>query len=172
MRIIKLNIIILFFLFGSIVNASEKVYDFIDNNSYEVKYTSLRFGEQSINNFFIKEIAKYNFTNLNNTSFTFHYSIRNTIQQVSENTYSVITDLVGDKCTGDIYYKDFDISDILTPEKADFKVIVVVDGNYKTSYDFLGISLNVNKNFITEFPFEDYDNDKDYSIRIENVNFY
>ncbi|MBC8486869.1 MAG: hypothetical protein H8D45_12615 [Bacteroidetes bacterium] len=172
MEIIKLNIIILLLLLGNFAFTSDKVYDHTENNSFVIKYTSVQSGEHSINNFFIKEIAKYNLSGLYNTSFTFHYSVHNSIHETSANTFTVNTELIGEKCTGDVYYKNFDISDILMPEKADFRVVVINGDNQIESLNFKEITLNDKNMFQVEFTFEAFEKNKDYTLKLENINFY
>ena len=172
MGIIKLNILILFFLVENIAFTSDKVYDRTENNSFIVEFTSAQPGEHSINNFFIKEIAKYNLSGLYNTSFTFHYSIHNSISETSANTFTVNTELIGEKCTGDVYYKNIDISDIFMPEKADFRIVVIDENNEVESLNFKEITIDDKDMFMAEFTFEALENNKEYIIKLENINFY
>jgi hypothetical protein len=155
-----------------VANVTDKVYDRKENNSFVFEYTPHSPSENSITNFFIKEIAKYNLSAVSNTRFTFHYSIRKSIQLIAPNTFTVNTEIFGEKCTGDVYYKGFDISDILIPEKVDFQVIVVNNGNYVVSEDFMGLTLNDKNKCISTYTFESLKEDNDYSLILENVRFY
>lgn len=172
-RLIIRNIITFFacLVLAAATGANDVVYERVENNSFVFAYKSPNHTDNSINNFFIKEIAKYNFSSLYNTSFTFHYSIHKSIQQTAPNTFTVSAILVGEKCTGDIYYKNFDISDILLPEKADFKVVVIDSGNFVEIRNFENISLNDNK-FLSEFTFESLNEDKTFSLKLEDIHFY
>ena len=172
-RYILINIILFqLALFNSVANVTDKVYDRKENNSFVFEYTPHSQSENSVTNFFIKEIAKCNLSSLNNTSFTFHYSIHKNIQLVEPNTFTVSTEIFGEKCTGDIYYKGFDISDILIPEKVDFRVIVVHNDNYVVSKDFEGLTLDENNKCISTYTFESLNENNDYSLILENVRFY
>ena len=172
MRIIKLYIVILFLLMGSFAIAVNNVYEHDENHAFKFVYTLNHHNEYSVNDFFIREIARYNLSGLYNTSFTFHYSVHKRIQKVSPNTFNVFAQLVGEKCTGDIYYKDFDISDILMPEKADFNIIVIDSGNYFYSREFKEIEFDKSNTFSTEFSFETLKENKNYTLSIEDIIFY
>ncbi len=174
MRFFIANIITLVtcVLLISTVHANDIVYERVENNSFVFAYKAPDHTGNSVNNFFIKEIAKYNLLSLYNTSFTFHYSIHKSIEQTSPNTFSVNATLVGEKCTGDIFYKNFDISDILLPEKANFRVIVIDSGNYTEVRDFKNVNLGEQNRFLSEFTFESLEDDKTYSLIIEDIHFY
>jgi len=154
------------------VIGSDKVYDRSENNSYVVKYTPSTPTEREINNYFIKEIARNNFTNLNNTRFTYHYAIHKSIRKVSEFTFKVTAEISGELCTGDIFYKGFDISDILMPEKLDFKVYVINNNNYYQVKEFNEIIRNDENRFVASFLFETYDEEAEFSLDLNNINFY
>jgi hypothetical protein len=94
------------------------------------------------------------------------------IQLTSPNTFTISTDIKGQKCMGDINYKGFDISDILVPEKVDLKIILLSEGNYVTSKDFFGVALDDSNNCHIEFTYETLEENKAYSLKIENIHFY
>lgn len=171
------HILIIIILFQWVVsplvaNVTDKLYDRKENNSFVFEYAQNTPTENSITNFFIKEIAKCNLLSLSNTSFTYHYSIHKSIQLTAPNTFSVNTEIIGEKCTGDVYYKEFDISDILIPEIIDFTVIVVNNGNYVASKDFIGLTLDEKNKCVSSYTFESLNEDDDYTLLLENVHFY
>ena len=157
---------------SSFANVTDKLYDRKENNSFVFEYAEHTPVESSLTNFFIKEIAKCNLESLNNTSYTYHYSIHKSIQQVAPNTFTVNTEIIGEKCTGDVYYKDFNISDILIPEIIDFRVIVVNNGNYVVSEDFIGLTLDDKNKCISTYTFESLNEDDDYTLILDNIHFY
>ena len=167
-----ISILIQWIVFNSVANVTDKVYDRKENNSFVFEYTQHLPIEGSITNFFIKEIAKCNLTALNNTRFTYHYSIHKSIQLIAPHTFTVNTEIIGEKCTGDVYYKGFDISDILIPEIIDFRVIVVNNGNYVVSEDFNGLTLDDKNKCISTYTFESLKEDNDYTLILDNVHFY
>lgn len=159
-------------VFNSVANVTDKLYDRKENNSYVFEYSQQSLPESSMTNFFIKEIAKCNLTAVNNTRFTYHYSIHKSILLVAPHTFTVNTEIVGEKCTGDVYYKGFDISDILIPEKIDFRVIVENNKNYVVTEDFEGLTLDDKNKCITSYTFESLNEDNSYTLILDNVNFY
>ena len=172
MRIIKLNIIILFaFLIGGL-SASGKDYEWIENNEYVFKYLPSDNTDYEINNFFIREIARYNLTGLYNTHFTMHYAIHKKIKHISSNTFYVEVELQSELLTGNTTYKKFDISDILMPEKLDLVINVEKNGNYIVSKELVGISWNEDHVFHVEFTFEELDEDQDFALILEDIHFY
>ncbi|MBN2174562.1 MAG: hypothetical protein JW731_10535 [Bacteroidales bacterium] len=159
------------FITGRVVGSND-IYDHSETNSYVVKYTPSMPNEREINNFFIKEIAKNNFTSLNNTRFSYHYAIHKSIQKVADYTYKVVAEITSEYFTGDIYYKGFDISDILLPEKADLIVKIIDSNNYYLVKDYLGIKRNQENKFLISFLFESYDEEADYVLVLDEISFY
>ena len=157
---------------SSVANVTDKLYDRKENNSFVFEYAQHTPPESSITNFFIKEIAKCNLTALNNTRYTYHYSIHKSIQLIAPHTFTVNTEIFGEKCTGDVYYNQFDISDILIPEIIDFRVIVVNNGNYVVSEDFIGLTLDEKNKCISTYTFESLNENDDYTLILDNVHFY
>lgn len=143
-----------------------------ESESYVFEYSAVQSDKTDVNNFFIKELSKYNLSSIYNTRFTYHYEINRKISEVDEHTLHVSADIAGDKCTGNIYYKGFDISDILMPEIADFSVVVEDNGNYIISREFREILLNDQNVFHIEFDFEVLDITKNYTFRLDDIRFY
>ncbi len=147
-------------------------FELNESGSYKFEYTPEKSPKVSINNFFIKELAKHNLTSLRNTNFIYHYSITKSFQKDDPNTYSVKVKLIGDRCSGDVFYRNFNISDILQPELADFTVVVVDNGNYYYSHDFSNIAYSDGEGFSGSFVFETNYLNRDYDLIIRNVRFY
>lgn len=168
-----ISILLLFgFGFSNLINASENVYTVLDNNSYVFEYTAAYSEKSEVNNFFIKEIAKYNLSSLYNTKFTYHYSISKTIVKKSPYTYEVEVLLEGEKCTGNVFYKNFDISDILMPEFADLTLIVENNGNYIQSREFVEIHSQDKQSFKLSFEFDTPEGKKDFDLKVSEIGFY
>ncbi len=173
MRLLLINIV--FFLgisAGSFASSTEMYFEHKESNSYVFNYSIDKPVENSVTNYFIKEIARYNLSNIYNTQYTFHYEMNHLIQLTSPNTFTVSTDIMGRKCTGDIIYKGFDISDILAPEKVDLKIILLSEGNYVLSKDFFGVPLDDSNHCHIEFIYETLKENRPYSLKIENTHFY
>jgi len=171
-HVFKLVILLLLLFCIQQANATDKIYDHLENNSYVVEYTNTTPTANEINNYFIKEIARNNFTNLSSTRFTYHYSVHTSIQKVSDYTFKVNAEIAGELCTGDVYYKGFDISDILIPERIDFNVKVINNNNYLIVREFSKLSRNDWNKFSAAFLFEMYDEDAEIFLELDDVNFY
>ncbi len=154
------------------VAASDIVLDISESESYVIEYSAVNSEKTDVNNFFIRELAKFNLTGLYNTRFTYHYSINRRISEVDNHTLKVAAELHGEKCTGNVLYKGFDISDILMPEMADFNIVVEDNGIFVHSREFHEVVLNKDSIFSAEFEFEVLDNAGNYTFRIDQVRFY
>ncbi|MEZ5196619.1 MAG: hypothetical protein R2764_09510 [Bacteroidales bacterium] len=172
MRIIKINIIILLVFLLSGIGASGKDYDLIENSEFVFKYLPHNNSDYEINNFFIREIARYNLTGLYSTGFTMHYAIHKKIKHISLNTFAVEVELQSELLTGSTAYREFDISDILMPEMLDLKVHVEENGNYIISKELKGITWENDHVFQIHFAFEALDENKEYQLVVEDIHFY
>jgi len=159
-------------LFLKPIIAANVVFDISESDSYVFEYTPVKSEKTEVNNFFIKELAKYNLTSLYKTRFTYHFSINRKVSEIDDHTFEVTAELSSEKCTGDIYYKEFNISDILMPEIAEFTIIVEDNGNYVVKREFKDVGLNKDKKFNAVFQFEVLDNSKNFTFRFEDVKFY
>lgn len=153
-------------------SASSVVLDEMESESYVFEYSSVNTEQTEVNNFFIRELAKINLTTLYNTRYTYHYTVNRKISEVDAHTLRVSAALESEKCSGNVLYKGFDISDILMPEVADFMLVVEDNGNYVRSREFKGVQLEDKHAFKVVFDFEVLDNTKNYTFRIDEVRFY
>ncbi len=173
MRLLFTNVVLICYFFTvSVALATDTVYENTANNSFVFEYSSSPPNEHSINNFFIREIAKFNFTSLYNTRFVYNYSIHKSITQTSPNFFVVSIEFTGEKCTGDIYYRDFNISDILIPEEVDFNVTVIDKNNYIETREFKEVTVNAENKFSVEYSFEAPYKNVAYVLKISDINFY
>jgi hypothetical protein len=147
-------------------------FELNETATYKFEYSVDKSKKSSINNFFIKELAKHNLTSLRNTNFVYHYTISKSFQKKDPNTYAVEIGLKGESCTGDIYYRNFNISDILQPELADFTVVVVDRGNYYFAHNFSGINYIDSEGFVGDFVFETNNINRNYDVIIDDIEFY
>jgi len=154
-----------------VIGASELIYDKKEKQSCEISFQSGKSGDPAINNFFIREIAKRNLSGLYSTAFTLHFTSWNTIQRMGDNFLQIRSVIEPQNITGDVYYKDFNISDILMPELASFRIVVFMDGYYLDSREFDDIRID-KKGFSTGFEMENNTEGKDYSVLVEDLVFY
>ena len=174
MRMLK-NFIPIFFVLvwaGSIGAPEVAPFVLNENSTYVFEYTKNYAERNSTNNYFIKELARHNLTGLYNTSYTFHFSLQKSIHKIEDNTFEAEALLTGQKCTGNIYYKKFDISDILIPDKADFDIYIEENGNYTAKQSFREVFRDDKLNFNFKFVFEVFDESRHYNLIVDNIKFY
>ena len=152
--------------------ASDKVFENVENSTYTFHYNRDNPTKSNTNNFFIREMARHNLNSLNSTSFTYYYSVHQSIARTETNTFLVKTKVNGEKCTGDIYYRDFDISDILMPDHADLNISIYTGETFLENFYFKDVTQNKNKEFELDFVFEGNEIPDSYWVRVENVDFY
>ena len=170
----KIKYLIAFILGGYcnvLIAASELIYEKKEKQSFEITFQSGKSGDPAINNFFIREIAKQNLSGLYSTAFTLHYTSWNTLQRTGNKGLKVQSVIEPQNITGDVYYKEFNISDILMPELASFRIVVFVDGFYLDSREFDNIRID-KKGFSTGFDLESNTEGQNYSVLVEDLIFY
>ena len=152
--------------------ASDKVFENVENSKYTFHYERSNSVKSNTNNFFIREIARHNLNSLNSTTFTYYYSVHQSITKNEANTFLVKTKVKGEKCTGDVYYRDFDISDILMPDHADLNIAIYSGDTFLEDFYFKDLIQNEKGEFELDFVFEGNEVTDSYWARVENVNFY
>ncbi|MCF8367999.1 MAG: hypothetical protein K9G76_03085 [Bacteroidales bacterium] len=174
MRILKIFLLsgILLVLLSNAGYSSKITFELIENDSYLFEYSNSYAERNSTSNFFIKELARYNLSGLYSTKYTFHYSLRESIKKIDEHTFTAEAVITGQKCTGDIFYKDFDISDILFPDKMNFTLYVNDHGNYIVNREFKNIMKGPNNEFRISFEFETFNNQSEFNLVLDAVKFY
>lgn len=158
--------------FDSLASGSKNIFEHKESNSYLFSYAGSIANKNQVNNYFIKEIAKFNLAGLYNTSYTFHYEVNNSIQLTSPYSFTVSSEIIGQKCTGDIIYKGFDISEILMPEFVDAEILLFGNGKYIAGKTFYGVTLDNNNHCLLEFVYETLNENLELSIQLQNVRFY
>lgn len=158
--------------FNSYALVPKNIFEHKESNSFIFSYTGSYSNENLVNNYFIKEIAKYNLSGLYNTSYTFHYEVNNRIQLTSPYSFTISSEIIGQGCTGDITYKGFDISEMLMPEFIDAEIILFGNGKYITSKTFFGVTFDKNNRCLLEFVYETLNENLDLTLKLQNVHLY
>lgn len=107
---------------------------------------AFRFGvanTPALNNYFVKEIARYNYLNLYKTEYTLDFELEVKISERAEGFYELETGITQRGMEGDIYYEKFDLSEVLTPSCFGFK-IKVRDGDFEKSLSIADLKTNQN----------------------------
>ncbi|MCB0804325.1 MAG: hypothetical protein KDC05_00925 [Bacteroidales bacterium] len=152
--------------------ASDVVVNVQESHSFKIDYSPDVRNQKDINNFFIREIARHNLTSLYNTSYTYHYTLQKSLEKSAPYTYQVSATILGSHCTGNIFYRDFDISDILKPDVADFTLVVNDKGNSIAMDEFNAVVANDNNVFKVSFELETTGEPADFEIAVSNISFY
>jgi tetratricopeptide (TPR) repeat protein len=114
----------LFLFFGicRLLAGNPGEFSIVENASYTFRYDSTV--DPSLNNLFVKEIARLNFLNLHRTEYTLEYGLEIDIQLLPEMKLEITSLLQKKDLAGDIFYKDFNLSDVMTPSLYSFELIV------------------------------------------------
>jgi hypothetical protein len=96
-----------------------------DENVVDVKYISVPDSSDEISNYLIKEIAKGIPQRFDYTSYKYGYRRVLRVINTGKGKYEASVDMNEAKCMGDVIYKDFDISDVLFPNRMDIKVTLL-----------------------------------------------
>lgn len=67
------------------------------------------------NNYFVKELARYNFLNLYTTQYNLDYDLEVKITKASDGSYALKASIPCRSLDGDVLYKDFRLDDVLMP---------------------------------------------------------
>ena len=118
--------LMLFTCIGQSVAGNSGKFALSEKSAYVFRYDPSE--ENSLNNFFVKEIARHNFLNLYRTEYSIKYDLAVDIKLLPGNKIEVRSKLLNIKPVGDIYYKDFDLSEVLIPPIYSFRLHVVSDG--------------------------------------------
>ncbi|MFU8842367.1 MAG: hypothetical protein ACNA7V_01020 [Bacteroidales bacterium] len=138
---------------------------------YTIRYTPDNAEKHQTNNFFIRELARLKMATLQNTSFSYHYIDTRKLEKIEPYTFKVHVELSGIKCTGDIHYRGFDMTDILVPNFADLEIIVEDKGNYIHRETFQRVQTD-GQVFSFSSVFESFDESDNFEIFISKVRFY
>ena len=83
-KILNLTALLALVMLAADLCASNVISDVSESESYVFEYTPINTEKTEVNNFFIKELAKYNLTSLYNTRFTYHYSMNRIVSELDE----------------------------------------------------------------------------------------
>ena len=157
-------ILTLLLLMGGFAFSQEQiVYENSTKESYLVKYDRNNDRSQRIINEIIQEIAKQPRKNAYNTQITFSFIAHTRITK-KNNNFTTYFDLKNFNCHGDVFYKEFNISDVLLPSRITFSAQLLGQNNrVLANYNVPDYSLNTNRN---NFIFNYID-----TLRQNNVTF-
>ena len=172
MRFIRQHILLLVIVFSLSGFATDSIFEISKNTAVTIGFNAFSTDGSSVNNYFIKEIARNNLSGLYKTAFTYNYSYHSSIEKSGDGVFKVIVTIEGKNCTGDVYYKGFDLSDILMPDLADFRVIVNANDEFFISSGFKELEFDKENVAYLDFTFDYPEGENTYSVQFENVYFY
>jgi len=174
MRKLFLLLVILFFV--KLGFTQEQILEETSKKvSYLIKYDPYARDEnQRILNAMIEEIAKMPYKNKFSTEITYSY-IQHTKITKKGNTITTYLDIKNLNCFGDIFYKEFNLIDVIMPEM--FRINGFLSGwnrndphKMLAEYDLPASDLNPIKNTFV-FSFKDTMNHDHYSFQVKNADF-
>ncbi|RLD60313.1 MAG: hypothetical protein DRJ05_04915 [Bacteroidetes bacterium] len=152
--------------------ASDSIFDSNENEEVTIGYNTISADNNKTNNYFIKEITKSNLSDLYKTVFTFEYSYETSIKKNNNGVLNIHTGLIGGKCSGDVFYKGFNVSDIMIPDLVDFELIVLSNDQFFESITVKGLQFDSGNIVKHDFNLDYFENTSNYSIKLENIHFY
>jgi hypothetical protein len=118
------------------------------------------------------------------TSFTMHYTEDLKLIKKDTNTYIIRYELKNLYCDGDVFYRSFNISDILVPALSDFKLEIYRKNQQSQGgmarrnlirsdfYENMELHSNLGYYKVLEITFTDTINDLFYEIETKDIQFY
>ncbi|NCA85657.1 MAG: hypothetical protein EOM83_08790 [Clostridia bacterium] len=91
------------------------------NAAYAFRFSTA--SAPALNNYFIKEIARYNYLNLYKTQYTLYYELEVKLTENPDGNYKAQSALKRQKMEGDIFYEQFDLSEALMPSGCNYELV-------------------------------------------------
>jgi hypothetical protein len=105
-----------------LVSETEPLYNTSVSSVYLFQYS--RDVEASMDNYFVRELAKINYLNPYRTSYGLEYNIEIAITEISEKKLEIISRFTPIKMFGELAYRNFDIASLFVPELYGFTLII------------------------------------------------
>lgn len=148
---------LMFFLLSTGARAQfTVVFDQSTTENVKVSYNTDSSEYAHIKNYFIKEIAKSIPRRFDFTSYDYSYRQVIRVIRLEDGTYEASVDINEARCSGDVFYKGFDISDVLFPNRISFKAVLF--DKYKkevAAFNYTGSDLHWGYNKIGFKTFSD-----------------
>lgn len=169
----KLFIFFYLSIFPLYISAQNNVngkYNFTDNFDFSYSKNSKNSEDKNcISSYFLHEIAKHIPNTFSSPKYTFSYKIHTEIYKTSKKKYYININFYDKKCSGNVFYKSFDISEILTHTYADFLIKISSDDE---KFHLEKQINNFNTDSILNFSFIDSVSDNNYNIEFINKKFF
>ncbi len=121
------------------------------------------------NNYFVKQLARYNYLNLYTTKYSLGYSLELSIANAENNRISAAVKMNPKNMDGDIYYQNLDLSEVLLPSGFILNLIVKSrDAIRQHTFS----DLKIGDNNIVDFSWEENTTLDELEIEIAGIDFY
>jgi hypothetical protein len=121
-----------------------------------------------LNSFFVKEIARYNYLNLYTTQYSLTYKLEVQVKETPEGNLLIEPAIAQRHLEGDIFYENFDLSDVLMPQAFGFDLIISDNYNEK-NHRFTNLKFNNSEPLFLSRDFTGAFSDVEF--RISNITF-
>lgn len=127
MRLIILTIAFSGLLSNWLIAGEPAGFNISERSVYSFRYNAAN--NFPLNNYFVKEIARFNYLNLYKTNYQLDYEFRIYLQKVNDTAVSVNCSVTPLELKGDVFYERFNLSDVMIPSVCDFVINVKDDQN-------------------------------------------
>jgi len=190
MVIIRTHFLIFVLLFSFVRLTANEPANFTiqENSTFTFQYRPS--DVKSLNNYFIREIANYNYLDIYKAAYVVSYEHTVSIGELADGTFRLSSKIYFDTIGGDVFYEGFNISDVLEPSAYNFD-LSVFDKDFRlvSVFNFKDLQISDPKNEpefsldlaekkglifkISGFSFTYINTDKErFTQRIRQVNEY
>jgi len=149
------------------------VYQNTEKTDIDISFVSNPDINQEITNYFISELARSIPKKAEFTKYKFTCNRIDRITETDPGKFSATYEITDVSCTGDVYYKNFSIAEVLIPTSCSFVFNVFSDKAiplYQQTSD--NVIINTGYNILASFSFQDTSKQKKFNTRIENFAFH
>ncbi len=183
-RIIKRLLILSFIMMPICIINAQQIFHKENPAQYTFTYKQSNNIKLYYTNNILLDLSRSIPKRLEYTSFTMHYTEDLKVIKRDSNRYSIHYELKNLYCDGDVYYRSFNISDILVPALTDFKLEIYRKNQQSQGgmarrtliqasfYENMELHSNLGYFKVLEIPFTDTINDLFYEIETKDIQFY
>jgi hypothetical protein len=167
--------ILCFLKFSDSQIISQPILPEAKKDSFLFKFSDINSEKGKITNYMIEELSKSIPKMLDYTqySFTYNYQVTFFSNNKIPNWHAVSVEIKDGKCSGDIYYKKFNVSDVLLPEYADIIIdLKNTDGSVAASVPVASVKLMKGKGEKDNIRIENLQQVSQWNVAIQNKLFY
>lgn len=164
----------MFYIFSSLFLVSQNfiVFSELTDENYVFDGQFYPHKDQSISNYFLHELALGNTSTSTGFSYSFNYQVNKVIFKQNKNYSNAKIEIITKPCTGDVYYKGFNVSAELKPSTMNFVVDVYSDKYIIASRTYSNINIKTEKIKVPDLSFENINTTQNYLLKIKDVSFY